>query len=116
MTLGIAQQMQCDAFTCLAIALCTMVLISEDRGLSLFWQFVLGFAGFFYFAQATWLAGVWLPGQTGFPWPRLGADGVVGFGFLVRTVSVLWALHVERREARKHMRRRINDVRTMTTR
>jgi hypothetical protein len=81
--------MQIDATFLLAITSCTLILLTEDRTLGLFSRPAVALVGALSFAQALWLLGIWIPGASGFPWPRLALDGGFALAAILRTATVL---------------------------
>jgi hypothetical protein len=82
--MNVSEMQGLDAFFMFAISACCLVIVSEDRGLSIWQRLTTSGVGFAAFAQAVWLVAVWSPSPLGFPWARLMFDGAVFAGCVVR--------------------------------
>lgn len=81
--------MHVDAFSLITMALCSIILVCHDRTLSFFGRFAVCFAGAMCFAQSMWLLGVWVPGNAGYPWPRVTLDTALAVAAVTRAHLVL---------------------------
>lgn len=84
--------MHIDASLLIIFSLCVVVILSEDPYYqSLIPRSIGAFIGAFAFMQAMWLLGMWVPGASGFPLPRIGFDGMLAAMASYRAYGVLKA-------------------------
>ena len=81
--------MTIDAGLLLIISLAMLIILSEDEWFQPMLPRLFGIAiGVAAFSQAMWLLGVWIPGASGFPLPRIGFDATVAGTAVVRAYQV----------------------------
>lgn len=84
--------MQIDAAFLIVVTVCSLILATEDGSLSRWTRIPVLMVGCFSFWQALWLLGIWVPGASGYPLPRLILDFSFALTASCRTVAVLIAL------------------------
>jgi len=81
--------MTIDASILIVISLAMLVILSEDGWFQPILPRAFGIAvGIAAFSQAMWLLGVWVPGASGFPLPRIWFDATIAGVVLVRAYQV----------------------------
>jgi hypothetical protein len=64
-----------DAIVLLGLVVCVLIFLADDPFYKPWWRrAMLVGLGLGLFSQSMWLLGVWIPGASGFPWPRLTVD------------------------------------------
>jgi hypothetical protein len=89
-----------DALVLLGLVVCVLIFLAVDP----FFQPILRRAplvglGFGLFSHAMWLLGVWIPGASGFPWPRFTIDVCMLAIGIARAVVVIRDHHAQLRMA-----------------
>ena len=99
--------MQIDAGLLIVSAMCISVLLCADNVFRpIFPAIILAALGGAAFLQAMWLVGVWVPGSSGYPWPRLSFDVALFLLIAWRTGRVLAMRQYESRRCNE-LRRRV---------
>lgn len=81
--------MTIDAILLIIVALAIFVIIVEDDYYDAFLPRILASAaGICAFGQAMWLLGVWVPGASGFPTPRIGFDAMIALLAVLRACRI----------------------------
>ena len=84
--------MPLDSFALFVVAICTLILFTEDGIYPPWVRFVLlGISGICLW-YSLWLLSSWSPGPAGFPWQRAAIDGLIMIERVWRVVVVLIAL------------------------
>ena len=97
--------MYIDAILLIIFSLCIVVVLSEDPHYqALIPRAIASFIGAFAFMQAMWLLGMWIPGASGFPLPRIGFDGMLAAMASYRAYGVLKLAAADRRRRPEHAR------------
>lgn len=95
--MDVATTMQIDAALLIFVALAVLVLLAEDRWFTHWPMRPVGVGfGIASFSQAMWLLGVWVPGTSGFPWPRIMFDALLLLLVLIRVSHVLSGMYRSR--------------------
>lgn len=96
--------MHIDAILLITTTLAILVILAEDSWFQGIVPRTVGVgAGMFAFGQAMWLLGVWVPGASGFPVPRIGYDGAICALAVTRAIVVVkQSVMLRRMSARRH--------------
>lgn len=79
-----------DASLLVIVSLAMLFMVAENEFFRPLLPRLFGLgAAWFSFSQAMWLMGVWTPGASGFPLPRIGFDAMVALLTLLLVVSTV---------------------------
>jgi hypothetical protein len=79
-----------DSIVLLGLVGCVLIFLAADPFYQPMWRRapLIG-AGFGMFSHAMWLLGVWVPGASGFPWPRFTMDACLLAIAIARALIVI---------------------------